>query len=160
MKPRTTMKPALLLTALLCILCLCAALYLQIVEEMAPCPLCIIQRYIYALIAILCLLGAFLPTGVARVAGNLAGLLALGGVGAAGWHIWVKAHPGTTCGVDPLETPLNQLPTAKLFPALFQVDGLCTTDYGTTLGLSVPQWSLLGFVLVSIVLLVALARQR
>ena len=46
-------KSLFLSVALLCIALLGAALYLQIVEEMMPCPLCIIQRYLFVAIAII-----------------------------------------------------------------------------------------------------------
>jgi len=52
-------KSSLLLVALICIALLGAALYLQIVQEMAPCPLCIIQRYLFAAIAIICIILPF-----------------------------------------------------------------------------------------------------
>jgi len=38
-------KPLILLVALACIAMLAVGLYLQLVLEMLPCPLCILQRY-------------------------------------------------------------------------------------------------------------------
>lgn len=145
-------KSLLLFVALACFALLGAALYLQLVEHMLPCPLCIIQRYAFALVGLLCLLAALLPMGPGKVAAGLAGLIALAGVGTAGWHIWVQAHPGVSCGIDPLETALNTIPTATLLPILFKADGLCATPYAPILGLSIPQWSLLWFVLFVVVL--------
>ncbi|AKZ61774.1 dihydrolipoamide acyltransferase [Herbaspirillum hiltneri N3] len=144
-------KSLLLLVALACIALLGIALYLQIVEEMLPCPLCIIQRYLFAAIALICIIFAFLPPRAAKTGAGLGLLAALGGVGTAGWHLWVQAHPGTSCGIDPLETSLNNVPTANLFPLLFKADGLCATPY-PFLGLSIPQWSLICFVLIAAVL--------
>jgi len=66
-------------------------------------------------------------------------------------HLWVQAHPGTSCGIDPLETSLNTIPTATLFPTLFKADGLCANPY-PFLGLSIPQWSLIWFAIIAIVL--------
>src|SRR5450830_1833495 len=134
-------KSLFLSVALLCIALLGAALYLQIVEEMMPCPLCIIQRYIFA----------FLPPGSAKLGAGLGVLAALGGIATAGWHLWVQAHPGTSCGIDPLETSLNTIPTANMFPTLFKADGLCANPY-PFLGLSIPQWSLLWFAIIAILL--------
>lgn len=138
--------------AVFCVVILGVALYLQIVEEMLPCPMCIIQRYVFAAIAIVSVIFAFLPPRSARTGAGLGGLLALGGIGAAGWHLWVQAHPGTSCGIDPLETSLNTIPTANLFPTLFKADGLCSTHY-PFLGLSIPLWALICFALIAIVLL-------
>jgi disulfide bond formation protein DsbB len=145
-------KSLLLFVALICFALLGAGLYLQLVEQMLPCPLCIIQRYAFALVGLLCLLGALLPRASGKVAAALAALTALAGVGTAGWHLWVQAHPGVSCGIDPLETALNTIPTATLLPVLFKADGLCATPYAPILGLSIPQWSLLWFALFVIVL--------
>jgi len=153
-------KSSLLLVALICIALLGAALYLQIVQEMAPCPLCIIQRYLFAAIAIICIIFAFLSAGTAKTGAGLGLLAALGGAGTAGWHLWVQAHPGTSCGVDPLETSLNTIATAKMFPLLFKADGFCSTPYDPILGLSIPQWSLIWFAIIAIVLGRALFKRR
>lgn len=145
-------KSILLFVALSCFALLGAGLYLQLVEHMLPCPLCIIQRYAFALVGLLCLLGTLLPRASGKVAAALAALTALAGVGTAGWHLWVQAHPGVSCGIDPLETALNTIPTATLLPVLFKADGLCATPYAPILGLSIPQWSLLWFALFMVVL--------
>ncbi|WP_034299785.1 disulfide bond formation protein B [Herbaspirillum sp. RV1423] len=144
-------KLLLLSVAVICIALLGVALYLQIVEEMLPCPLCIIQRYFFVAIAIICIIFAFLPAESARTGAGLGLLGALGGIATAGWHLWVQAHPGTSCGIDPLETSLNTIPTANLFPMLFKADGLCATPY-PFLGLSIPQWSLIWFAIIAILL--------
>ena len=59
---------------------------------------------------------------------------------------------GVPCGIDPLETSLNTIFPAKLLPQLFQADGLCSAPYEPILSLSIPQWSLLWFVLIIVVL--------
>lgn len=156
-----TSKPVLLAVGLAALALLGVALYLQFVERMAPCPLCIIQRYAFAAIALICLIGAALPPKAARLGAGFGILAALSGAGVAGWHLWVKAHPSVSCGIDPLETSLNTIPTARLLPFLFQADGLCTTEYEPILGLSIPQWSLLWFVVFAIALAtVAFKRSR
>jgi disulfide bond formation protein DsbB len=147
-----TSKPVLLTVALASIALLAVALYLQHVENMLPCPLCVIQRYVFAAIALICLVVASLPRAAMKAGAALGALAALGGAGVAGWHLWVKAHPTVSCGIDPLETSLNTIPTANLMPFLFKADGLCTTEYAPIFGLSIPQWSLLWFVVFLIVL--------
>jgi disulfide bond formation protein DsbB len=156
-----TSKSVLLLVALASIALLAFALYLQHVEKMQPCPMCIIQRYGFAAIALICIVFALLPRGAVKAGAGLGILASLGGAGAAGWHLWVKANPSISCGIDPLETSLNTIPTANLLPFLFKADGLCTTEYAPILGLSIPQWSLAWFVLFAIVLAwVAFRRSR
>ena len=145
-------KPALLAIALIAIALLGVGLYLQFVREMSPCPLCILQRYAFVAVAIFCLIALALPAAATRAAAALAALSAITGAVIAGWHLWVKAHPAVSCGIDPLETSLNKIFTAKLMPFLFQADGFCTTEYDPILGLSILQWSLIWFAICAVVL--------
>jgi protein dithiol:quinone oxidoreductase len=149
-----TSKPVLLGVALLSLAFLGVALYLQHVERMLPCPLCIIQRYLFAALALICLLFALLPgqAGTRKAGAGLGLLTALGGAGVAGWHMWIQAHPTVSCGIDPLETALNTYPTATLLPFLFKADGLCSAGYAPILGLSIPQWSFAWFAIFAIAL--------
>jgi disulfide bond formation protein DsbB len=140
-------KTLLLFAALISIALLGAALYLQYVEHMKPCPLCIIQRYAFAAIAVICIVFALLPAAALRFGATLASLAALAGACTASWHLWVIAHPGTSCGIDPLENALDRIPTAHLIPFLFSPDGACATVYSPIFGLSIPQWSLIWFLL-------------
>ncbi len=155
----TSSRPVLFLVALGAIALLGAGLYLQLVEKMLPCPLCVLQRYAFAVLAIACLLGALMPRGGQRSLAGFGILTSLVGAGIAGWHLYIKAHPTVSCGIDPLETSLNTIPTARLFPVLFQADGLCTTEYPPILGLSIPQWSLFWFVLFALTLIVVVRRR-
>lgn len=153
-------KLILLFISLICIALLGFALYLQFMRDMLPCPLCIMQRYAFALVALLCLIAATLPALGMRIVAGLATLAAAGGAGIAGRHLWIKANPTVSCGIDPLETLLNKLPFADWLPFLFQADGLCITEYDPIFGLSIPQWSLVWFVLFAIVLAAVTLRRR
>jgi len=146
------METALLAVGLLSLALLGVALYLQHAENMQPCPLCVLQRYAFAAVALICL-GAFrlAPRG-RRIGAAAAAASALAGACIAARHLWIKAHPATSCGIDPLETSLNTIPTAKLLPFLFQADGLCATAYPPILGLSIPAWALVWFVIFAIAL--------
>ncbi len=133
------------------------ALYLQHVVNLAPCPLCVIQRYAFLAVGIFALAGYFLksvtiPTGLALLA-------ALGGLFTAGKHLYVLAHPGLSCGIDPVENFLNQLPTAHVLPALFESYGACE-HADEFLGMSIPQWSFLWFGLFAVALGWSLLRNR
>ncbi|MNR79208.1 Disulfide bond formation protein B [compost metagenome] len=153
-------KPVLLAVAFVSLTLLAIALYLQHVEGMLPCPLCVIQRYAFAVIAIICLVAVYLPRGAGKIATALAALAAIAGAGVAGWHIYIKANPTVSCGIDPLETSLNTIPTAKLLPFLFQADGLCTTEYAPILGLSLPQWALVWFAVIATYLIYATVKKN
>ena len=138
----------LLTIAATCLGLIGVALYLQHGLDMLPCPLCVIQRYLFIAIAVVCLIGAF--SGKPKLGAGLGLLGALGGLGVAGKHLWVLAHPGLSCGIDPMETALNKIPTATLLPGLFRADGLCEDATAPWFGLSIPQWAFLWFGIVAL----------
>ncbi len=117
-----------------------------------PCPLCILQRVGYLGIAIFCLLAVWLNP-LKRFFHGLAILSAAYGLLVASRQVWLLSHPGSSCGIDPLETWINQFQLAKGLPWLFKADGLCYTKLPAILGLQVPEWSLLWFSIFLVVLL-------
>jgi protein dithiol:quinone oxidoreductase len=151
-------RSLLLAIASICLALIGAALYLQHVKNLLPCPLCVIQRYLFLAIALCCFVGAI--GDKPRLGASLGLLGALGGLGVVGKHLWVLAHPGLSCGIDPMETVLNKIPTATMLPWLFQADGLCEDARDTVLGLSIPQWSALWFLLLAGALASLLLRRR
>lgn len=153
-------KPLILLIALACMAMLGVGLYLQLVLDMMPCPLCVLQRYAFIVTALICLITLMLPNAVLRVSAALASLASVTGAGIAIRHLWIKAHPTVSCGIDPLEISLNKVFFANWFPALFEADGLCTTDYDPILGLSIPQWALIWFAIFAITLAFIALRYR
>lgn len=152
-----TSKSALYTIALVCVALVGAALYLQHVQYMMPCPLCVIQRYLFLAIALCCLLGAW--GGKPKAGAGLGILGALGGIGVAGKHLYVLTHPGFSCGIDPMETILNKIPTATALPWLFQANGMCEDATDKLFGLYVPAWSAIWFVIITATLAWLLARR-
>ena len=143
-------RSALLAISLISFALIGAALYLQHAKEMLPCPLCVIQRYLFLAIGIAAL-GGVLADKV-RAGAVVALLAALGGLAVVGKHLYVLANPGFSCGIDPMETTLNKIPTAELMPWMFRAEGLCESATDTLLGLSIPQWSAVWFVLLTLAL--------
>lgn len=153
-------KPVVFLVALISIALLAVGLYMQLVLDMLPCPLCILQRYAFALTALLCLLTIALPTNYLRAGAAAASLASITGAGIAIRHLWVKAHPTISCGIDALEVALNKIVFANWLPTLFQADGLCTTEYEPILGLSIPAWALIWFAIFAFTLSLIAVRYR
>jgi disulfide bond formation protein DsbB len=153
-------KIALIATALSCLLLLIIALYLQLVEKMLPCPLCVMQRYAFAAIALSCLIALALPRAIRRIGFALGFASALFGIGSSGYHLWVLANPAVSCGIDPLETGLNKLFLSEILPALFKADGLCDTPYPPIFGLSIPAWAMIWFLTFALVLGVLLFSKK
>lgn len=154
-------KRFLVLLGVICLALIGGALYMQVVLAEAPCPLCILQRYALLLIAIFAFLGAAMPgSRSVTLFETLVVLSALGGIAAAGNHVYVLAHPTESCGIDVLQPIVDGLPLANLLPMVFQVSGFCTTPYPPILGLSLAQWALVAFVLTAILVPVGIIRNR
>ncbi|MCD6026885.1 MAG: disulfide bond formation protein [Solimicrobium sp.] len=151
---------ALLITAIVSLTLVGIALYFQLEEDMLPCPLCIIQRYAFILLAIGSLIGV-IPKDSCRKIGCAIGLYAsISGASVALHHLYVTAHPEVSCGIDPVQRVINELPFANWFPALFSAWGVCGTYYDPILGLSMPQWSFIWFALFTVVLLSVLFKAK
>ncbi len=138
-------KALLIAIILACIGLLGFALYLQLVLDMLPCPLCVMQRYAFALIALASFAALIMPK-LKRAAMSASLLFSLTGGGIAGYQLWSIAQPMGSCGVDSLSDPMNSFFIAKLFPTMFQANGLCETPYDPILGLSIPAWACVWFV--------------
>jgi disulfide bond formation protein DsbB len=109
-----------------------------------PCPLCILQRIAFLLIAVMCLM-AFCFEKTKKIFYYLALLACLSGVVIALRHQWVIAYPESSCGLDPLEVFINQFSFVQAIPFFFKADGFCSMPLPPILFLSVPMWSLLFF---------------
>lgn len=133
----------------LCITLLGTAVWLQL-HDYPPCPLCILQRIAYLLIALSCLIAIIGPVRI--FFHGFALISTITGLGIASRHVWVLYHPTISCSIDPLETALNQLPLARWVPWLFKADGLCSLPLPPILGLEIPVWSLVWFVVLVAVL--------
>lgn len=150
----------------ICLLCLSLLTFAVVLQQVGyqnviflPCPLCILQRVGYLGIAITCFLAACF-----RVARKLfhgaATLFAAYGLSVAGRQVWLLSNPETSCGIDPLETWINQFQFAQGLPWLFKADGLCSAKLPAILGLQVPEWSLLWFSALFLVLLCTFFKSR
>jgi protein dithiol:quinone oxidoreductase len=154
-------KRFLVLLGVICLAMIGGALYMQVVLEEAPCPLCILQRYALLFIAIFAFIGAAMPgRRSTTVFEGLVMFSALCGIAAAGRHAYILANPTESCGVDVLQPIVDGLPLAKWFPLGFQVDGFCTTPYPPVLGLSLAQWALVAFILTLILVPLGILSNR
>jgi len=138
----------------ICVGLMAYALYLQHGTGLEPCPLCVFQR-----LAVIGLGAVFLvaalhnagPTG-ARVYGLFVGLMALFGIGMAGRHVWLQHLPAEevpACGPG-LEYMLEELPLAQVLTKVFSGSGECADVDWVFLGLSMPMWVLVWFVVLGV----------
>jgi disulfide bond formation protein DsbB len=136
------------------------SLVLQHYVGLEPCPLCILQRYAFVLVALSAVVAAVTPDLPSRIAHGLAALAALAGGGVAAWHVWLQYNPPeeSSCGPG-LAYMLGELPLARALPRIFQGGGDCTAVDWRFLGLSIAGWALVWFAIL-FVLLIATLRRR
>ena len=141
------------------------ALYLEYFRELEPCPLCVFQRVAMIAAGIVFLAGALhAPRGAGRwVYAALAALSAGAGVGLAGRHVWLQGLPPDqvpACGPT-LDYLMGMLPFREVLEVVLKGDGECAKIAGEWLGISLPGWTLLGFVALALLALASplLARQ-
>jgi disulfide bond formation protein DsbB len=123
-------------------------LYLQHVENLEPCPLCILQRYAFVGTGLIALAAALQGPGRmgARIYGVLTILAAGIGAGIAGRQSWLVHHPPQALDCGPgLEYMIESFPLSKVLPKVFQGEGDCAKVAWRFLGLSIPEWALVWF---------------
>ena len=151
-------RTLLIAIAFTCFAVVGGALYFQHVKMMSPCGLCVFQRYAFVIAGLFALAAAFTTRQKPWIALSL--VSAIAGIGTVAKHLYVLANPGFSCGIDPATTFLNKIPTATLLPSVFAAEGLCESAGDLIMGLSLPQWSGLTFIIISAALLYTLARRR
>ena len=123
------------------------ALFLQYVQGLEPCPLCVFQRVaVIALGVVFLAAGLHAPTSAAgRVYSVFGVAAALGGAVVAGRHAWLQQLPADqvpACGPG-LDYMLDVFPLTEALTLVFQGSGECANVDWSFLGLSMPAWVLL-----------------
>lgn len=143
------MKLLFLSILLCCTTVLAYAQYLQHVQGLLPCPLCVAQRLAFGLLGLIALIGfTHAPQGIGRrIYGFFMTTVALLGTIVAARHAWLIRYPKSfECGISPEEAFLNALPFATWWPGMFEANGDCANVEWRFLTLTIPDWSLLTFV--------------
>lgn len=133
--------------ATVCVALLGAAHFLQYgPAQQQPCPLCILQRYVYMAIAVVALIATAVGpkrTG-AMVFASVLGIFAATGASLAIWQV-SKGDTMTTCLSDPVGQFVYNLPMRAWWPEFLAAYGGCADKVPPLFGLSVPSWSLIWF---------------
>ncbi len=148
-------------------LAVCAALlgygyYLQHLQGLEPCPLCLVQRGFFYAVGIVCMIAALhAPRRLGiTLYGVLGALFAAGGAATAARQVWLQHLPADKvpqCGPD-LLFMLENLPLARTLEKLVQGSGECAAVDWKFLGLSIAGWSLVWFSVLAVYLLWLAAR--
>jgi len=150
------------LTALVAVLLLVFGFYLQHVVGLEPCPMCIVQRYAFVLVALLAALAATRSSPRAWVGfGFLIFLLAGFGAFVAARQSYLQWYPPEvlTCGRD-IYGMIESFPLQRVIPMVFKGSGDCTAVDWTFLGGSIANWSFLCFCDVAITSALIVWRHR
>lgn len=115
--------------------------------RLQACPLCIFQRLLYLLIAIVAAVGILLPA-VRRFFSGLAALTAIVGVATAGYQSWLQLFPEANMACGSGERGLIEEIVdwfGVRWPDLFMATGFCASKEWVFLGLSMANWSAVCF---------------
>ena len=128
-----------------------------------PCPLCMVDRGILVIIGGVCLVAlAHNSNGVMLwVYTCLASLFCIIGIGVAARHIWLQGLPPDQvpeCGPD-LTYMLDVFPLGDVIKKVFAGSGQCAEVSWTFLGLTIPQQTLILFIVLLIMVIFAHLQQ-
>jgi disulfide bond formation protein DsbB len=119
-----------------------AALVSQHVFDMQPCPWCVLQRAVFAAIALVALVGALLRQRLVQAGALLATeLLATVGAAAALWQHFV-AKSSSSCNLTLADRIVSGLQLDALAPEVFAPRASCADAAVDLLGLPYEFWSL------------------
>ena len=159
------MNPRLYFTApaLVCAALLGFGLYLQHVQGIEPCPLCMVQRgFFIAVMTVYVIAALHAPGRVGTwIYSAFVVLFAAGGAATASRQVWLQHLPPDKvpqCGPD-LFFMLENMPLSRTLQKLIQGSGECAKVDWTFLGFSIAEWSLLWFIALAVYALWLAARR-
>lgn len=166
MQLKLSFRLSFIIAGLFCLLLLSVGYLLEYGFHLEPCPLCLLQRYVFWAMAFVFGLGAlhdcknigrYLYSGIAFVLASLGASLALR-------HIWLQhlppeQAPACTAG---LERMLQFQPWLQVLKTVLTASGQCAKVDFTILTLSLPVWTLFSFLalMIFIMLIIILQKKR
>ncbi len=124
--------------------------------------MCIVQRYLMVLMALVAAVGAAMSAGrLQMIACALAAALAGAGAFVAARQSWLQWFPpeSYSCGRD-FYGMIETFPLKRAIPMIFRGSGDCTKIDWTFLGLSIANWSFIAFVALGLLCVALLLRMR
>lgn len=133
-----------------CTFMMAVALYMEHVMALEPCPLCILQRVMVIAVACVALIAAIHGPGIVgiKVYGGLSILTAVGGGAISLRQLWLQNLPEDqvpACGAS-MDYLLDVFPLTEVLTMVLSGDGTCAEVVWEFLGISIPGWTLLGFI--------------
>ena len=139
-----------LLPFLLCAGLIGYALYVEHVQYLMPCNLCILQRVVYMTIGVLFLIASLKPTIYwgRKLIGVLAIIISGIGIAISSRHVWMQGLPADQvpdCGPS-MEMMLDSSPLFEVLKSVLTGSGNYAEIQWQFVGLSMPTWSLIMFI--------------
>ena len=136
-----------------------AIYYLEGVLYLEPCPLCMVDRAILVLIGLIALIALMHNSSgiMLWMYTGLGSLFAGLGIAVSARHIWLQGLPPDQvpeCGPD-LSYMLDVFPLAEVIKKVLSGSGQCAEVSWTFLGLTIPQQTLLLFILLLVMIIFA-----
>lgn len=162
--PLACLRSLFSLAFVVSVLILGGAFYLEFAKGLVPCPLCQSQRVLLGVFAAVCVMArvhAPGQTGARRYAAVALALALAGGLLAVR-QIWLQGGARSladTCSIS-LSTLIEQGAVVDTVRAMVLGSADCASINWSFLDLSVPEWSLLGFLLLAALALVRLLVAR
>ena len=133
-----------------CTFLIAVALFIEHQMLLEPCPLCILQRIMVIVTGIIAMLAAIHnphQPGI-KIYGALVIAAAGTGGGIAIRQLWLQSLPKDqvpACGAS-LDYLLDVFPLMDVLSMVLTGDGTCAEVLFTFLGISIPGWTLVGFI--------------
>ena len=129
------------------------ALFMEHTMHLEPCPLCILQRVMVIGTGLVALIAAIHGPGARGIQmyGGLMIFTALTGFGLSSRQIWLQHLPKDqvpSCGPG-LDYLLDVFPLTEVLGIVLSGDGSCADIVWEFLGISIPGWLVLAFILLA-----------
>jgi disulfide bond formation protein DsbB len=154
----STSQRTLVLIAVLAFGAVCIALVSQYAFGLQPCAWCVLQRLIYIVIGIVCLVLAFMGPVLSRLGALLALILAVCGAWAA-YYQYTVASQLLSCAQTFADKFIAGSGLDGAVPWLFGIYATCMDAAVKVLGVEYAVWSLALFVILALLSLRALLRR-
>lgn len=156
-------RPLNIIGLLACIALIVIAFYMQYVMGLDPCPLCMMQRIVIYVVAIVFLLAMTHNPAITgqRIYAILITLFSLSGAGFASRQLWLQSLPADqvpACGPS-LDYMIDVLPWTEVLSVMMRGSGDCAKVVWTFLSLSIPAWTLIAFIIFAVLGLMQWRRQ-
>ena len=148
----------------ICIGLLIFGLYLEHIQGLEACPLCIFQRIAYTIIIFITLIGAIHnPRNLLQIIYKLLMVISsITGAAIAGRQIWLQHLPPELvpeCGPG-LDYMFNVFPFGEALKMIFTGSGECAEVKWRFIGLSIAEWSLIMFIGIFIATILSIYTSR